>query len=48
MLVLKGLLGLHKTVQLQLFQHYCLGHRLGIPVGQFLLFFFLIFFFFKF
>ena len=25
MLVLKGLIGLHRTVQLQLFQHYCLG-----------------------
>ena len=22
---------LHKTVQLQLIQHYCLGHRLGLP-----------------
>ena len=25
MLVLKGLVGLHRTVQLQLFQHYCWG-----------------------
>ena len=25
MLVLKGLVGLHKTVQLQLLQHYCWG-----------------------
>ena len=30
-LVLKGLVGLHRTVQLQLFQHYWLGHRLGLP-----------------
>ena len=29
MLVLKGLVGLHKTVQLQLLQHYWLGHRLA-------------------
>ena len=29
MLVLKGLVGLHKTVQLQLLQRYWLGHRLG-------------------
>ena len=28
MLVLEGLLGLHRIIQLQLFQHYCLGHRL--------------------
>ena len=27
-LVLKGLVGLHRTVQLQLFQHYWLAHRL--------------------
>ena len=27
--VLKGLVGLHRTVQLQLLQHYWLGHRLG-------------------
>ena len=26
MLVLKGLVGLHRTVQLQLLQHYWLGH----------------------
>ena len=30
-LVLKGLVGLHRTVQLQLLQHYWLGHRLGLP-----------------
>ena len=30
MLVLKGLAGLHRTVQLQLLQHYWLGHRLGL------------------
>ena len=30
MLVLKGLLGLHRIVQLQLLQHYCLRHRLGL------------------
>ena len=28
-LVLKDLIGLHKTVQLQFLQHYWLGHRLG-------------------
>ena len=28
MLVLKGLVGLHRTVQLQLLQHYWLGHNL--------------------
>ena len=26
----KGLVGLHRTVQLQLLQHYWLGHRLGL------------------
>ena len=31
-LVLKGLLGLHRTVQLQLVQHYWLGHRTWITV----------------
>ena len=31
MLVLKGLVGLHRTVQLQLLQRYWLGHRLGLP-----------------
>ena len=31
MLVLKGLVGLHRTIQLQLLQHYWLGHRLGLP-----------------
>ena len=30
MLVLKGLAGLHRTVQLQLLQSYWLGHRLGL------------------
>ena len=29
MLVLKGLVGLHGTVQLQLLQHYWSGHSLG-------------------
>ena len=29
MLILKVLVGLHRTVQLQLLQHYWLGHRLG-------------------
>ena len=29
-LVLQGLVGLHRTVQLQLLQHYWLGHRLGL------------------
>ena len=29
-LVLEGLLGLHRTIQLQLLQHYWLGHRLGL------------------
>ena len=28
---LKGLVGLHRTVQLQLLQHNWLGHRLGLP-----------------
>ena len=27
----KGLVGLHRTVQLQLLQHYWQGHRLGLP-----------------
>ena len=30
MLVLKGLVGLHRTIQLQLLQHYWLRHRLGL------------------
>ena len=30
-LVLKGLVDLHRTVQLQLLQRYWLGHRLGLP-----------------
>ena len=29
MLVLKGLVDLHRTVKFQLLQHYWLGHRLG-------------------
>ena len=29
MLVLKDLVGLHKTIQLQFLQRYWLGHRLG-------------------
>ena len=29
-LVLEGLVGLHRTVQVQLLQHYWLGHRLGL------------------
>ena len=29
MLVLEGLSGLHRTIQLQLLQHYWLGHRVG-------------------
>ena len=28
MLALKGLVGLHRTIQLQLLQPYCLGHRM--------------------
>ena len=34
MLVLKGLVDLHRTVQLQLLQRYWLGHRLGLPGGS--------------
>ena len=30
-LVLEGLIGHHRTIQLQLLQHYWLGHRLGSP-----------------
>ena len=30
MLVLEGLVGLHRTLQLQLLQHYWLGQRLGL------------------
>ena len=30
MLVLKGLVSLHRTIQLQLLQHYWSGHRLGL------------------
>ena len=29
-LVLEGLVGLHRTVQIQLLQHYWLEHRLGL------------------
>ena len=29
-LVLEGVVGLHRTVQFQLLQHYSLGHRLGL------------------
>ena len=28
--ILKGLVGLHRTIHLQLLQHYWLGHRLGL------------------
>ena len=28
--MLESLVGLHRTVQLQLLQHYWLGHRLGL------------------
>ena len=31
LLVLGGFVGLHRTIQLQLLQGYCLGHRLGLP-----------------
>ena len=31
LLVLRGLIGLQRTIQLQLLQHYWLGHRLGLP-----------------
>ena len=30
-LVVEGLVGLHRTVQLQLLQCYWSGHRLGLP-----------------
>ena len=30
MLVLEGLVGLHRTIQLQLLQHYWLGHKLRL------------------
>ena len=30
-LILEDLIGLHRTVQLQLLQHYWQGHRLGLP-----------------
>ena len=29
-LVLEGLVGLHSIIQIQLLQHYWLGHRLGL------------------
>ena len=29
LLVLEGLVGLHRTIQVQLLWHYCLGHRVG-------------------
>ena len=32
--VLKGLVGLLRTVQLQLLQHYWSGHRLGLLLGK--------------
>ena len=32
LLVLKGLVGLHRTIQLQLLLHYLLGQRLGLLV----------------
>ena len=34
MFVLKGLVGLHRTIQLQLLQLYWSGHRLGLPWKQ--------------
>ena len=37
MLVLKGLVSLHRTVQLQLLQHYWSGHRLLVHSGSFFL-----------
>ena len=30
LLVLEGLIGLHRTIQLHLLQYYWLGHRLGL------------------
>jgi len=30
-LFLKGLVGLHRTIQLQLLQHYWSGYRFGLP-----------------
>ena len=30
-LIIEGLVVLHRTIQLQLLQHYCVGHRLGLP-----------------
>ena len=37
MLVLEGLVGLHRTVQLQLLQHYWSGHRLFLDIEWFAL-----------
>ena len=37
MLILKGLVGLHRTVQPQLLQCYWLGHRLGRDIEWFAL-----------
>ena len=28
--ILEGLVGLHRTIQVQLLEHYLLGHRLGL------------------
>ena len=36
MLVLKGLVGLHRTVRLQLLKYYWLGHRLGLQVSKYI------------
>ena len=35
-LVLKGLVGLNRTVQLQLLQCYWLGHRLGLQLSKYI------------
>ena len=37
MLVIKGLVGLHRTIQLQPLQHYWLGHRLHCDIEWFAL-----------
>ena len=37
MLVLKGLVGLHRTIELQLLQHYWSRHRLGCDIEWFAL-----------
>ena len=31
LLILKGLVGLHRTIQLQILQHYWSGYRFGLP-----------------